>query len=77
LLRNLLLNGTVNYINDDFKGIDRTDDGIDATVGAKFLLRREIYLGASYTFSHRDSRGAQAGQGYSQNILMLRLATQL
>jgi hypothetical protein len=77
LLRNLLLNGKIDYINDDFKGANRTDDGFDATVGAKFLLRREIYLGASYTYSHRDSHGAQAGQGFSQNILMLRLATQL
>lgn len=77
LLRNLLLNGKVDYINDDFKGVDRTDNGFDATVGAKFLLRREIYLGASYTYSHRDSHGAQGGQGFSQNVLMLRLATQL
>jgi hypothetical protein len=77
LLQNLLLNAGVNYINDDFKGISRNDNGIDATVGAKFLVRRELYLGASYTFSHRDSSGAQAGQPYSQNIFMLRIATQL
>jgi hypothetical protein len=77
LLRNLLLNADVNYINDDFKGISRNDNGIDATVGAKFLVRRELYLGGSYTFSHRDSSGAQAGQPYSQNIFMLRIATQL
>jgi hypothetical protein len=77
LMRNLLLNGGVSYINDDFKGVNRTDNGVDATVGAKFLLRREIYLGGSYTYSHRDSHGAQATQGFTQNILMLRLATQL
>jgi uncharacterized protein (PEP-CTERM system associated) len=77
LLRNLLLNGGVSYINDDFKGVSRTDNGVDATIGAKFLLRRELYLGASYTYSHRDSHGAQAGQSFTQNILMLRLATHL
>jgi hypothetical protein len=77
LLRNLLLNADVNYINDDFKGISRNDNGIDATVGAKFLVRRELYLGGSYTFSHRDSSGAQAGQPFTQNIFMLRIATQL
>ncbi len=77
LLRNLLLNGGVSYINDDFKGVSRTDNGIDGTVGAKFLLRRELYLGGSYTYSHRDSHDAQAGQGFSQNVFMLRLATQL
>ena len=77
LMRNFLLNGGVSYINDDFKGVDRTDDGFDATVGAKFLLRREIYLGATYTYSHRDSHGAQATGSFSRNILMLRIATQL
>jgi hypothetical protein len=77
LLRNFLLNAHADFINDDFKGVNRTDTGYDFGVGAKFLLRREIYLGASYTYGHRDSSGAQAGQGYSQNILMLRLATQL
>lgn len=77
LMRNFLLNGSISYINDDFKGVNRTDDGFDATVGAKFLLRREIYLGASYTYTHRDSHGAQAAGSFSQNILMLRIATQL
>ena len=77
LLRNLLLNGSISYINDDFKGIDRTDNGFDATIGAKFLVSREFYIGGSYTYSHRNSHGAQAAQSYTQNILMLRLATQL
>jgi len=77
LLRNLLLNGNVAYINDAFKGVNRTDSGVDLGIGAKFLVRRELYLGATYTFSHRDSSGAQAGQSFDQNIFMLRIATQL
>ena len=77
LLRNLLLNLNVDYINDDFKGVNRTDNGFDAGVGAKFLVRRELYLGASYTYSHRDSSGPQAGSPFSENIFMLRIATQL
>jgi len=77
LMRNLLLNGNVAYINDAFKGVSRTDSGVDAGIGVKFLVRRDLYLGATYTFVHRDSSGAQAGQSYTQNILMLRIATQL
>lgn len=77
LLRNLLLNGNVAYVNDDFKGVNRTDSGIDAGFGVKFLVRRDLYLGASYTFAHRDSSGAQAAQSFTQNIIMLRIATQL
>ena len=77
LLRNLLLNGNVAYINDAFKGVNRTDSGIDAGFGAKFLVRRDLYLGASYTFAHRDSSGTLAAQSFTQNIFMLRIATQL
>jgi hypothetical protein len=77
VLRNLLLNARAAYINDDFKGVDRVDNGFDVGAGAKFLLRRDLYLGASYTYGHRDSSGMQAGSPYSQNIFMLRLATQL
>ena len=77
LLRNLLLNATADFINDNFKGINRNDKQYDIGVGAKFLVRRELYLGASYTYSHRDSSGAQAALPFSQNIIMLRIATQL
>jgi hypothetical protein len=77
LLRNLLLNANADFINDNFKGINRNDKQYDIGVGAKFLVRRELYLGASYTYSHRDSSGAQAALPFSQNIIMLRIATQL
>ena len=77
LLRNLLLNGNVAYINDAFKGVNRTDSGVDLGIGAKFLVRRELYLGATYTYAHRDSSGSFAGQSFNQNIIMLRIATQL
>ncbi|HXP75579.1 MAG TPA: outer membrane beta-barrel protein [Stellaceae bacterium] len=77
LSRNVLLNANADYVNDDFKGISRTDNGIDAGAGVKFLLRRDLYLGGSYTYSHRDSSGAQATHPFSQNIFMLRIATQL
>jgi hypothetical protein len=77
LLRNLLLNANADFINDNFKGINRNDNQYDIGIGAKFLVRRELYLGASYTYSHRDSSGAQAALPFSQNIIMLRIATQL
>jgi hypothetical protein len=76
-LRNFLLNAKASYINDDFKGISRNDNEYDLGVGAKFLVRRELYLGASYTFAHRDSSGAQPGHSFTQNVIMLRIATQL
>jgi len=77
LLRNLLLNGTATFLNDDFKGIDRSDNDYLAGVGAKYLLNRNLYLGANYTFERRISSGASAIGPFSRNIFMLRLSTQL
>ena len=75
-LRNLLLNGQVTYANDDFQGEDRTDSDYLASIGAKYLLNRNLYLGATYTFEHRDSSGAQAINQFTRNIFMLRASTQ-
>jgi hypothetical protein len=77
LLRNLLLNGTAAYLNDDFKGIDRTDKVYEAGVGAKYLLNRNLYVGANYTFERRISSGSFGLGPFSRNIFMLRVSTQL
>jgi hypothetical protein len=76
-LRNLLLNGTAAYLNDDFKGIDRTDKVYEAGVGAKYLLNRNLYIGANYTFERRISGGSSGIGPFSRNIFMLRVSTQL
>ncbi len=77
LLRNLLLNGNLSFEGDSWKGINRNDEIYGIGIGAKYLMNRNLYLGASYTFQRRDSSGAAAGVPYTQNILMLRLSTQL
>jgi hypothetical protein len=77
LLRNLLLNATASYENDDWKGIDRGDNIYGVGVGAKYLLNRNLYLGLSYTFQRRTSDGLQQTTPYSQNIFLLRLSTQI
>lgn len=77
LLRNLLLDGQVAYANDDFQGINRTDNDYLVGAGAKYLLTRNLYLGADYAFEHRESSGTQAINPFSRNIIMLRLSTQL
>jgi hypothetical protein len=77
LLRNVLLNGHLTYANDDFHGINRTDNDYLAGAGAKYLLSRNFYLGADYTLEHRDSSGTLATNPFTRNIFMLRLSTQL
>jgi hypothetical protein len=77
LLRNVLLNGIASWETDDWKGIDRTDDIYSFGAGAKYLMNRNLYLGFSWTFQRRDSSGTQSTTGYSQNIFLLRLSTQI
>src|SRR5260221_1368853 len=77
LLRNLLLNGTASYVSDDFKGINRTDNYYLAGAGAKYLLNRNLYLGANYTYERRVSGRSFPIGAFSRNIFIVRISTQL
>ena len=77
LLRNLLLNGHATFENDDFKGVNRSDNDYLLGVGAKYLLMRNFYAGANYTHERRNSSGTAAINAFTRNIYMLRLSTQL
>ena len=55
LFRNLLLNGLVGYRNDDYEGIDLTEDTFTAGVGATYLMNRYLALELAYRFDDRSS----------------------
>ncbi len=76
LLRNLLLHAEASYENDDFVGIQRVDNRYDVGVGARYLLNRNLYLGASYTYTRRNSSGAAQTNPFSRNLFLVRLGTQ-
>lgn len=77
LLRNVLLNASVIYESDDYQGIDRADDRIDLTAGVRYLLNHNVYLGAAYTYTNRDSSGKDAFGEFSRNLFMIRLTGQM
>ncbi len=77
LLRNLLLHGEVDYENDDYKGIDRTDDRFDVGAGLRYLFTRNFYLGGSYTYTNHSSAGTSATGQFSRDLFLLRLGAQL
>jgi hypothetical protein len=79
LLRNVLLNGFLNFQNDDYEGIDRTDNRVDLGGGVRYMFTRNLYLGGSYIFSHRDSSGLSSGSanGFERNLFLVRLGAQL
>jgi hypothetical protein len=77
LLRNLLLNAEVRYENDDFKGIDATNDRYDVTLGARYLFSRNLYFGGSFTYTKRDASGTQSFGQFDRELVLFRIGTQL
>jgi len=63
------------YAVNDYQGIDRTDRVMSVGANARYYFMPNIYLGAEYTFSQRNSDAA--GADYEQNRIMMRLAAQL
>ncbi|MGH8468506.1 MAG: outer membrane beta-barrel protein [Gammaproteobacteria bacterium] len=73
LLRNLLLQASLFGIQEDFGGIDRTDDSLLATVGATYLMNRYLDLSIGYGYRDRSSEF----NDYSQNTATLTLKVKL
>jgi hypothetical protein len=69
--RNILLDASLIYRLDEFEGISRDDKTVFLTVGASWLLNRNVRLGASYTRSHGDLGGGQPD--YDRNVFLLRI----
>lgn len=75
LLRNLLLNARLQWRQDDFNGVDRTDNVYTAGVGATYLVNRNFYLTGGYTYETRKSN--VAGFDYKDNLVFLRVGAQM
>jgi hypothetical protein len=75
LLRNLLLNASIGYENDEFEGISRDDDYYLAGIGAKYLMNRFLSVSGGYGYRSRES--SQAGADFDENVVFLRLTGQL
>jgi hypothetical protein len=71
LLRNVLLSSYVDYINSDYKGINRTDDQVDVNIGARYLINRNLSASADITYTNRSSN--VAGVAYERVIGLLAL----
>jgi hypothetical protein len=74
LLRNLILEGDLGYSNDDFKGIDRSDDIFFAGLGASYFMTRNFYIRGGYEHRMRDSN--IVGSDYTENVVFVRLQAQ-
>jgi len=73
LLRNLLLQASLFGIQEDFSGINRSDDSLLATVGAKYLMNRYLDISIDYGYTDRSSQF----NNFSQNTATLTLNVKL
>ncbi|CAO3422376.1 outer membrane beta-barrel protein [Azospirillum argentinense] len=75
LLRTLLLNARVQWRQDDFNGVDRTDDVYTLGAGASYQLSRYVFVNGGYTYEKRNSN--LSGFDYSDNLVYLRVGAQM
>jgi uncharacterized protein (PEP-CTERM system associated) len=74
LLRNVILRGDFNWTQNDYEGIQRTDDIYSAEAAVTYRLNRNLYTQAQYTYETRKSDANNAD--FSDNLVMLRLGAQ-
>ncbi|MGE0152926.1 MAG: outer membrane beta-barrel protein [Reyranellaceae bacterium] len=75
LLRNAILSGFAAYQRDNYKGIDRDDNGYLLGVSGRYLFDRHFSAEAGYTFRARNSNAPNTD--YNENLIMLRLVGRL
>jgi len=75
LLRTLLLNGRVQWRQDDFNGVDRTDNVYTLGAGASYQMNRYLFLTGGYTYEKRNSN--ISGLDFSDNLVYLRVGAQM
>lgn len=74
LLRNVLLTAGVDYTQDAFQGITRTDDSYSGTAGTRYLINR--YLSANLNFTYTKRNSTQSINDYDRELVMAQLHTQ-
>lgn len=74
LLRNVLLNGLVGYINDAWQGNPRVDNSYQATLGVRYLINR--YLNAALNASYEQRVSNVSLGDYTREIITARINTQ-
>lgn len=76
LMRNVLLNFDVSVSRDDYEGIDRNDDRVQASVGGTYLLNRNVGVSLAAGRFEQKSKGAARGVDFDVNRVTLSLVLQ-
>ena len=77
MLRNLILNANFAFVNDDYDGIDRTDNFYVGGVGARYLITRNFNASLGYRFVQRNSSGDDDVNDYTRNLVRIGVQAQM
>lgn len=69
LRRNWILTAEGRFGQDDYQGVDRTDERFGASVSATWFVNRNVGVRAYYDFVDQDSSGAAGSQDYTRNVV--------
>ncbi|WP_375547540.1 outer membrane beta-barrel protein [Oceanicaulis alexandrii] len=73
LRRNVIISAGVSLSEDDYSGIDRTDERLNVTAGVTYFVNRTAGIRASFSYQDQDSSGAAGNQDFSKNVIGLSL----
>lgn len=73
LLRNVILNARISAGKREFEGIARDDELANAGVGVRYLVNRDVEVGAGWTFERQESSGALRDRDYDVNRISISL----
>lgn len=76
LMRNVLLNGSLTWSTDEYAGIDRTDDRLQASVGGTYLMNRTVGISLAASHFEQTSAGSNGGVDFSVNRLSMSVVAQ-
>lgn len=71
LLRYLILNGRVAFEHNKYQNVDRTDDLLAVSGGARYLMNRHFEFGLQADYVHRTSDGVIVGPRFNRFQVML------
>lgn len=65
------LDGGIGYYDNDYQDISRHDEIVEAWLAVRRYISSDIYIGANYVFTSRDS--TVIGENYDQSVIMARV----
>ena len=76
LMRNVILTARGDYEHAKYRGISRTDDRYNFSLGGSYLMNRNIGLSLTYNYLNQSSGGLRGGFDFEDNRLMATVTLQ-